>query len=186
MYVLQPDMSVSSVAAEHKPDSPLTRLARISRAIGSEPLFQRIDVSGEDDRREIWAAPIPWMFFGYYRAIKQPCTDARHIIDAPLTLTRGKDMIMELVSQHQIPCWAHNRVGNAYVPYLDVIRVTPINWDLWIDGCYMSAVRIGRSRVPKRRGSKRQSPQLVDVANIQRNGKRHKRSQNDEEGSDAL
>ena len=129
-------------------DSPLMQLARRTRAVGSEPLFQQVDLAQCVDERQIWAIPIPWMFFGYEKAIKQPVSVPRPWIDAR-GLDFGDDVSDELMRQKHIPYWANNKDGHAYVPFLDIIRMTPVDWKHWFDGCFMTAVRIGRSPTPR-------------------------------------
>ena len=129
-------------------DSPLTMLACKTRAVGSEPLFQQVDLAHCVDERQVSAIPVPWMFFGYEKAIKQPVSVPRPWIDAR-GLDFGDDVSDELMRQKHIPYWANNKDGHAYVPFLDIIRMTPVDWKHWFDGCFMTAVRIGRSPTPR-------------------------------------
>ena len=147
-------------------------LARKSRAVGSEPLFQQVDLAQSADERKIWAIPVPWMFFGYEKAIKQLVSVARPCIDAG-GLDFGNDVHEELMRKEHIPCWAPNKDGNAFVPFLDIIRVTPINWQHWFDGCLMTAVRIGRSITPRRR--RNTHPRKMQPEHVERERKRKRR-----------
>ena len=135
---------VAQTSQKHSRDSPLMDLAKKTRAIGDGPLFQEVDMADYNDERKIWAIPIPWMFFGFDKAIKQPSAVARPLIDAR-ELTFGTDLERELMEKVHVPCWPLNKEGNAFVPFLDVIRMTPIDWKLWFDGCFMSGVRFGKS-----------------------------------------
>ena len=157
---------------EFNRDSPLMDLARRTRAVGSEPLFQQIDLAAYPEEREIWAIPVPWMFFGYERAIKQPVSIARAVLDSD-GLDFGRDLYQELMRQDYIPYWPPNTNGHAYVPYLDVIRVTPIDWDHWIDGCVMTAVRFGRSLTP--RGRNKKQPRRLEFEHVERKMRRCRR-----------
>ena len=130
-------------------DSPLMQLARRTRAVGSEPLFQQVDLATCPTKRQIWAIPVPWMFFGYERAIKQPASIPRVRLDSD-GVDFGDDLCLELMRQEYIPYWPPNTHGHAYVPFLEVIRMTPINWDIWFDGCFMTAVRFGKSFTPRK------------------------------------
>ena len=147
-------------------DSPLTELAKKSRAIGSKPLFQLVDLACYPDEQHIWAVPVPWLFFGY-ETIKQPVSVARVVLDSKLDL--GSDVYQELMSYDQMPHWTPNTDGHAFVPFLDVIRVTPIDWECWFDGCAMTAVRIGKSRTPRGHG---QHPRRLESRHLQRGTKR--------------
>ena len=89
----------------------------------------------------------------------------------------GSDLYHELMSKDHIPYWAPNTHGNAYVSFLDVIRMTPINWEHWFDGCFMTAVRFGRSLTPRR--NKKQSRKL-EFEHVERKVKR-RRGHADEE-----
>ena len=148
-------------------DSPLTELAKKSRAIGSKPLFQLVDLACYLDEQHIWALPVPWLFFGYEKAIKQPVSVARIVLDSELDL--GSDVYEEVMSYDQMPHWTPNTDGHAFVPFLDVIRVTPIDWECWFDGCAMTAVRIGKSRTPRGHG---QHPRRLESRHLQRGTKR--------------
>ena len=162
---------------EFSRDSPVTMLAQRTRAVGSDPLFQTVDLA-ESPERKIWAIPVPWMFFGYEKAIKQPVSVARPWIDAE-GLDLGSDVCQELVSHEYIPYWEPNREGNAYVPFLDVIRMTKTNWEHWFDGCFMTAVRIGRSVTPRRRY--RQHARKIQPEHVERKRIRRDRDHADEE-----
>ena len=163
---------------EFSRDSPLTMLAQKTRAVWSDPLFQTVDLADSPDQRKIWAIPVPWMFFGYEKAVKQPVSVARPWIDAE-GLDLGSDVCQELVSHEHIPYWAPNKEGHAYVPFLDVIRMTPINWEHWFDGCFMTAVRIGRSVTPRRRY--RKHPRKIQSEHVERKRIRRDRDHADEE-----
>ena len=163
---------------EFSRDSPLTMLAQKTRAVWSDPLFQTVDLAEYPDERKLWAIPVPWMFFGYEKAIKQPVAVARPWIDAE-GLDLGSDVCQELVSHEHIPYWAPNKEGNAYVPFLDVIRMTPINWEHWFDGCFMTAVRIGRSITPRRRYNRH--PRKIASDHVERKRIRRDRDRADEE-----
>ena len=159
-------------------DSPLMDLARKTRAVGCEPLFQQVDLSPSSDERQVWAIPVPWMFFGYARAIKQPNCIARAVLDSDDGMDFGGDLNHELMRQDYIPNWPPNAHGHAYVPYLDVIRVTPIDWSIWIDGCFMTAVRFGRSTTPR---GNRKHPRMLDPEHVEVKRKRHRCHANSEE-----
>ena len=159
-------------------DSPLTELAKKSRAIGSRPLFQLIDFGVHPDEEQVWGLPVPWMFFGYDKGIKQPSCVARAVLDSQLDL--GSDVYQELMRYDQIPYWTPNRDGHAFVPFLDVIRMTPIDWDCWFDGCAMSAVRIGKTRTPRRR---KQHSRMLESRDLQRGTKRRIDHDDEESGS---
>ena len=118
------------------------------------------------------------MFFGYEKAIKQPVSVARPWIDAA-GLNFGHDVHEELMRQEHIPYWAPNSVGHAYVPFLDVIRMTKINWEHWFDGCFMTAVRIGRSVTPRRRY--RKHARKIQSEHVERKRIRRDRDHADEE-----
>ena len=118
------------------------------------------------------------MFFGYERAIKQPVSIARAVLDSD-GLDFGRDLRQELMRQEYIPYWPPNIHGHAYVPFLDVIRMTPINWEHWIDGCFMTAVRIGRSVTPRRRY--RKHPRKIHSDYVERKRIRRDRDRADEE-----
>ena len=168
---LQNADSLSPYKTLQNRDSPLTDLARRSRAVGSAPLFQQIDLAAYPDERQIWAIPVPWMFFGYERAIKQPVSIARAVLDSD-GLDFGSDLYQELMRVDYIPYWPPNTSGHAYVPYLDVIRVTPIDWELWIDGCVMTAVRFGKSLTPR---PHKKQPRRLEFEHVERKMKRHRR-----------
>ena len=171
LAVLQNVDSLPQSTCEFNRASPLMDLARRSRAVGSEPLFQKVDLADSSDERQIWAIPVPWMFFGYERAIKQPVSIARAVLDSD-GLDFGSDLYQELMRVDYIPYWPPNTSGHAYVPYLDVIRVTPIDWELWIDGCVMTAVRFGKSLTPRRN---KKQPRRLEFEHVERKMKRHRR-----------
>ena len=133
-------------------------------------MFQQVDLATCPVERQIWAIPVPWMFFGYERAIKQPVSIPRAVLDSE-TLDFGSDLYRELMGQDYIPYWPPNTHGHAYVPFLDVIRVTPINWDLWFDGCFMTAVRFGRSLTPRRN---KKQPRRLEFEHVERKMKWHR------------
>ena len=143
-------------------------LARKTNAVGSEPLFQEIGLGAYADERKIWAIPVPWMFFGYERAIKQIVSVACPLLDSD-GLDFGNDLYHELMSKDYIPYYAPDTHGNAYVPFLVVIRMTPFIWAHWFDGCFMSAVRFGRSLTPKRN---KKQPRKLEFEHVQRKVKR--------------
>ena len=177
LTVLQNVDSVHQATCEFNRDSPLTDLARRSRAVGSEPLFQQVDLATCPAERKIWAIPVPWMFFGYERAIKQPVSIARAVLDSD-GLDFGRDLRQELMRQEYIPYWPPNIHGHAYVPFLDVIRMTPINWEHWFDGCFMAAVRFGRSLTPRKN---RKQLRRLEFEHVERKIKRHRGHADSEE-----
>ena len=79
-----------------------------------------------------------------------PAVAPRYHIDAPTSLILGNDMTQELMSSMQLPSWDHYKKGNAYVPHLGTISMPQIDWGRWIDGCYMTVVRIGKSSSPRK------------------------------------
>jgi len=169
---------VAQTSQKHSRDSPLMDLAKKTRAIGDGPLFQEVDMADHTDERKIWAIPIPWLFFGFEKAIKQPCSVARPSIDAR-NMTFGTDLEHELMEKVHIPCWPPNTAGNAYVPFLDVIRMTPIDWKRWFDGCFMSAVRFGKSITQKRN---QKTSRHLEAGDVERKVKRRRGRTDEEDG----
>ena len=53
--------------------------------------------------------------FGYFTRIKLPAAAPRYYMDAPSNLLLGLDMEKDLMSSAQIPAWANNNAGHAYV-----------------------------------------------------------------------
>ena len=96
-----------------------------------------------DDEEYTW-------FFGHPHKTKVPSVVPRYHIDAPSSLILGNDMTQELMSSMQLPSWDHYNKGNAYVPHLGIITMPQIDWGRWIDGCYMTVVRIGKSSSPRK------------------------------------
>ena len=118
------------------------------------------------------------MFFGYERAIKQPASIPRVRLDSD-GVDIGDDLCLELMRQEYIPYWPPNTHGHAYVPFLDVIRMTPINWEHWFDGCFMTAVRIGRSVTPRRKHKRH--PRRIASDHLEKKRIRRDRDHADEE-----
>ena len=124
------------------------------------------------------------MFFGYERAIKQPVSIARVVLDSD-GLSFGCDLYQELMEEDYIPYWPPNSTGNAYVPFLDVIRMTPINWKRWFDGCFMTAVRFGRSLSPRPNKNKNQNQRRrMEFQDFERKMKRHRGHADEESDSE--
>ena len=180
LTVLQNVGGVHQGTCEFNRDSPLMDLARRSRAVGSEPLFQHVDLAACADERQLWAIPVPWMFFGYERAIKQPVSIARAVLDSD-GLEFGTDLRQELMGQEYIPYWPPNTHGHAFVPFLDVIRMTPINWEHWFDGCFMTAVRFGRSLTPRKNKKVPRGRRRLEFEHVERKIKRHRGHSDSEE-----
>ena len=143
-------------------------------------MFLQVDLSTSADERQVWAIPVPWMFFGYSRAIKQPNCIARAVLDSDGT-DFGGDLNHELMRQDYIPFWPPNAHGHAYVPYLDVIRVTPIDWGMWIDGVFMTAVRFGRSLTPRKNKKVPRGRRRLEFEHVERKIKRHRGHSDSEE-----
>ena len=135
------DSALSSHEEAH--GSPLTELALRSGAIGRESLFQRVDMSMDPDSECTWTVPSVFLFFGYYTKIKVP-RYAPKLRDSPRCLELGTDITNEFISDIQLPVWAHNDDGNAYVPHLSTIRMTQVDWSRWFDGCFQTWVRFGK------------------------------------------
>ena len=107
-------------------------------------MFQRVDMSMDPDSECTWTVPRVFLFFGYYTKIKVP-RYAPKLRDSPRCLELGTDITNEFISDIQLPVWAHNDDGNAYVPHLSTIRMTQVDWSRWFDGCFQTWVRFGKS-----------------------------------------
>ena len=142
-------------STEYDPRSPLTELAERSRAVGIRPLYQPINMDSAPNGEHIWVPPTPFMFFAYYDKVKKQAIAPRYYQHADMqtlqTVLLGDDMQNELMAIIQVPYWSNNFDGNAYAPHLGTIRLTEVDCSRWIDGCFMTVVRFGKSQCKRKR-----------------------------------
>ena len=130
-------------ALEDYHGSPLMELARCSGAIGSDAMFQWINMELDRNGLCTWTVPTPFLFFGYFTKIKTPKSAIQFNVDDS-SWVMGDDIEGELVCEYQQPQWPLNEYGNAYVPRLGTITLPQVDWSRWIDGCFQTWVRIGK------------------------------------------
>ena len=140
----------TTTSAEYDPRSPLTELAERSRAVGIRPLYQPINMESSPNGEHLWVLPTPFMFFAYYDQVKKQAIAPRYYQELAGILMGG-DMHNELMPIIQVPYWSNNFDGNVYAPHLGTIRLTEVDCSRWIDGCFMTVVRFGKSPCKRKR-----------------------------------
>jgi hypothetical protein len=57
----------------------------------------------------------------------------------------GDDILADLVPMEDMPSWETNDHGNAFVHNLGVIKMNPLDWKRWFNGCFQTALWLGTS-----------------------------------------
>jgi hypothetical protein len=115
-------------------------LARKAKAIGSMPMYQAVRDPDCSFSRSVWVHPSFFLFFGYYKKIKEHW----EVPVMPDDFWLG-DIRREMVSYQQVPKWEHNDSGNPLLPSHGQISMKAIPWNKWCDEVFQTMVWVGVS-----------------------------------------
>jgi hypothetical protein len=85
--------------------------------------------------------PSFYLFYAYYKSIKVP----EEVTEDDGTVQLGDDILADLVPMEDVPSWETNDHGNAFVHNLGVIKMNPLDWKRWFNGCFQTALWLGTS-----------------------------------------
>ncbi len=114
----------------------VSELAVRTGAISWTPMYQALKFRGK-----YLVHPSFWLFFGYYRRIAVP----ENVTAVADTLCLGLDLWEEFIRLEDMPYRKRNDVGSGFLQNVGSIRMKPIDWNRWFNGCFQTCIWLGTS-----------------------------------------
>ena len=124
--------------------------ADCTHAVYQCPVYQDLCVWSSRSRGyEVRFHPGYFLFYGNYKEVDYVHTAPM----APRDWEIGADILADLVPLSELPQWANNVEGSAFVPKLGTIKMKEVPWEKWRHHVFQTALWIGTATPG--RGSKR-------------------------------